>query len=296
MEYICMDCPRKCGAKRSDTSAGGVCASPAVPLLARAAPHFGEEPCISGTRGSGAVFFTGCSLKCVFCQNREISRGKTGTPVTLQGFRELLLRLQDSGVHNINLVTPSHFTRFVAEALSGLSLEIPVVWNSSGYESAETLRMLEGLVQVYMPDLKYMLKEPAKRYSGAEDYPERAAEAISEMYRQTGPYRLDEDGILQQGVLIRHLMLPDNALNTMEVLDFIEKHYPKGTVLFSLMSQYTPMPWVAEARPELNRCLTERESEAMYRYMLRCGITDGYYQDTAAATTELLPAFDGTGV
>ena len=155
MEYICSDCPRNCGALRGDQTPGGVCASPSLPLVARAAPHFGEEPCISGTRGSGAVFFTGCNLRCVFCQNREISRGRNGTALTVPQLRDTFLRLRDQGVHNINLVTPTHYTRAIAEALDGLELGIPVVWNSSGYEKPETLRMLEGLVQIYMPDIKY---------------------------------------------------------------------------------------------------------------------------------------------
>ena len=191
MEYICRDCPRSCGAERGEKQRGGVCMSPALPVVARAAPHYGEEPCISGSRGSGTVFFTGCNLKCVFCQNREISRGRGGKAVTVRELRDILLRLRDQGVHNINLVTPSHFTRPIAEALSGLKLGIPVVWNSSGYESVESLKLLEGLVQIYMPDFKYAKKEPAKRYSAAEDYPETARAAIREMYRQTGPFVMD---------------------------------------------------------------------------------------------------------
>jgi len=291
-----MDCPRKCGVLRSDERGGGVCASPAVPLIARAAPHFGEEPCISGSKGSGAVFFSGCNLRCVFCQNGEISRGNAGKRVTKEGMRELLLRLRDTGVHNINLVTPSHYTGFLAEVLEGLELGIPVVWNSSGYESTETLRLLDGLVQVYMPDMKYMLPEPAKRYSAAEDYPEAAVAAIAEMYRQRGPYRLDADGMLVSGVLVRHLILPENELNTMEVLDYMERSFQPGQVLFSLMSQYTPMTGTETLRPELGRTITQRESDRMRRYMLNCGITDGFTQDTVAATTEMIPAFDLTGV
>lgn len=210
MTQLCSICPRGCGVDRAGGQFG-FCAVPDAPVVARAAPHFGEEPCISGTRGSGAVFFSGCNLRCVFCQNRTISRGEHGKEITVAQLRGIFLRLRDEGVHNINLVTPSHYTRQIAEALSGLELGIPVVWNSSGYECVETLRMLDGLVQVYLPDLKYALSEPAARYSAAADYPQVARAAILEMYRQTGPFRLDEDGMLQRGVLIRHLILPQQG-------------------------------------------------------------------------------------
>jgi putative pyruvate formate lyase activating enzyme len=187
MEQICYDCPRKCGAKRSNALSGGVCRSTSLPRVVRSAPHYGEEPCISGENGSGAVFFSGCSLRCVFCQNREISRGGVGETLTVAELRDMLLRLRDKGVHNINLVTGSHFVRPIAEALSGLTLGIPVVWNSSGYESVETLKLLEGLVQIYLPDFKYWKSAPAKRYSAAEDYPAVAAAAIREMFRPRKP-------------------------------------------------------------------------------------------------------------
>ena len=208
MDYICSDCPRRCGAERSDTKSGGVCASPALPRVARAAPHFGEEPCISGSRGAGTIFFTGCNLRCVYCQNRAISRGGEGRAVSVEALRSMMLRLRDEGVHCIDLVTPTHYLHAVREALEGLELGIPVVWNSSGYESVDALRTLEGLVQVYLPDYKYSDAALAKRYSAAADYPEAASAAIREMFRQTGPYRMDEDGLLVSGVLIRHLILP----------------------------------------------------------------------------------------
>ena len=178
MTQLCSICPRGCGVDRAGGQFG-FCAVPDAPVVARAAPHFGEEPCISGTRGSGAVFFSGCNLRCVFCQNRTISRGEHGKEITVAQLRGIFLRLRDEGVHNINLVTPSHYTRQIAEALSGLELGIPVVWNSSGYECVETLRMLDGLVQVYLPDLKYALSEPAARYSAAADYPQVARTPFS---------------------------------------------------------------------------------------------------------------------
>ena len=285
MEYLCSDCPRKCGVIRSERQSGGVCASPALPRIARAAPHFGEEPCISGP---------GCSLRCVFCQNREISRGGAGQTVSVEDLRGMMLRLRDEGVHCIDLVTPTHFVRAVREALEGLSLGIPVVWNSSGYESVETLRTLEGLVQVYMPDYKYADAALAKRYSAAEDYPQVAAAAIREMVRQTGPYRLDENGLLVSGVLIRHLILPGEIENSMGAIDFVADSFPKNGVLFSLMSQYTPMPGL-EAFPELRRRITPEENEAMIHYLRVRGL-GGFWQEGAAATGEMIPDFDLTGV
>lgn len=206
-----------------------------------------------------------------------------------------MLRLRDEGVHNINLVTPTHFSRAIAEALDGLELGIPVVWNSSGYESVETLKMLEGLVQVYMPDYKYSDAELAKKYSAAPDYPETAFKAIKEMYRQRGAYKLDGDGMLLSGVLIRHLILPEQDINSMEVIDRISDAFPEGSVLFSLMSQYTPMPGL-EGFPELRKCVDESSSRHLYKYMLRCGLTDGYWQDASSATGEMIPDFDYTGV
>ena len=296
MDYICSDCPRRCGAERSDTKSGGVCASPALPRVARAAPHFGEEPCISGSRGAGTIFFTGCSLRCVYCQNRAISRGGgEGRTVSVEALRSMMLRLRDEGAHCIDLVTPTHYLRAVREALEGLALGIPVVWNSSGYESVEALKSLEGLVQVYLPDYKYSDAALAKRYSAAPDYPELAAAAIREMYRQTGPFRMDENGLLVSGVLIRHLILPGEIENSMGAIDFVSESFPPGSVLFSLMSQYTPIEGL-EKYPALRRRVDPGENEHLIRYMRRCGLTDGYWQEISSATEEQIPAFDGTGV
>ncbi len=264
-------------------------------MVCRAAPHFGEEPCISGTRGSGAVFFAGCGLGCVFCQNRGISRGMAGEPLTPMLFRDTLLRLRDTGVHNINLVTASHYSRTVAEVLSGLTLGVPVVWNSSGYESVETLRQLEGLVQVYMPDFKFSDRRLAAAYANAPDYPETALAALGEMYRQTGPFVLDGDGILQRGLLIRHLILPGSPENTLRVIDAVEDHLPPEGVLFSLMSQYTPMPGL-EDFPELQRRVSEAEFERCRSYLDFSALAHGYYQTPDSATEDMIPAFDGTGV
>jgi len=295
MDFICCDCPRRCGAFRGEHTPGGVCQSPALPRVVRAAPHYGEEPCVSGTRGSGAVFFSGCSLRCVFCQNRDISRHSTGKTQTVPELRDTLLRLRDRGVHNINLVTPTHFSRAIAEALDGLELGIPVVWNSSGYDSVDTLKRLEGLVQVYMPDLKYWKSDPARRYSAAADYPEVARAAIREMFRQRGAYVLDGEGMLQSGVLVRHLILPGQDLAAMDVMDFIQEEFPAGSVLFSLMSQYTPMPGL-ELFPELQSPVDAETNARLLSYLERHGPDAGYWQDGSAATKDMIPAWDGTGI
>ena len=295
MEIICSDCPRRCRARRGDTLPGGVCRSPLLPRVVRAAPHYGEEPCISGTRGAGTIFFSGCSLRCVFCQNREISRLSAGRTLTVPELRALMLHMRDEGVHNIELVTPTHFTRALAEALDGLELGIPVVWNSSGYESVETLRMLEGLVQVYLPDLKYLRAENAARYSAAEDYPEAAIAAIREMFRQRGPYRLDSDGILQSGVLIRHLILPGCAEESRDVIDWVADNFPRGSVLFSLMSQYTPMPGLG-AFPELQRTVSPEENRELIHYLSVRRLQDGFWQEPGSAGEESIPLFDGSGL
>ncbi len=295
MEYLCCDCPRMCKILRKAGNSPGFCSSPSYPKLARAAAHFGEEPCISGTRGSGTLFFTGCNLRCVFCQNHSISRGQGGRELTVPELRDTMLRLRDEGVHNINLVTPSHYVRAIAQALDGLELGIPVVWNSSGYDSVESLRRLEGLVQVYMPDFKYAKKALAKRYSAAENYPEVATAAIREMYRQRGPYRLDEEGMLRSGLLIRHLILPEQELNSMDVIDFVAEEFSQGSVLFSLMSQYTPMPGL-ENFPELQKTVDPAVNDMLIGYMQKMGIEEGYWQEGASATEEMIPAFDLTGL
>ena len=292
---VCNICPRRCGAERGDSTPGGVCASPALPRIARAAPHFGEEPCISGASGSGTVFFSGCNLRCVFCQNAQISRGGTGKTVNVSRLRDIFLELQDKGVHNINLVTASHYVEPVAEALREAKLNIPVAWNSSGYDSVEALRRLEGLVQIYMPDLKYGSSDIARRYSAASDYPEVAQAAILEMYRQTGSFVLDENDMLKSGVLIRHLILPENECNSREVIDFVADNFPGDMVLFSLMSQFTPMPGT-ERFPELQKTVTPELNDRLIDYMCARGIEYGFWQEPDSASGDMIPAFDLTGV
>ncbi|MBR5261811.1 MAG: radical SAM protein [Oscillospiraceae bacterium] len=291
---LCRACPRNCGV---DRAAGkfGVCSVGERILVNRAAPHFGEEPCISGERGSGTVFFSGCNLRCVFCQNHEISRAETGKAVSEDELCDILLRLQDDGVHNINLVTPTHYTRQLVRVLEKAKLKIPVAWNSSAYESVEQLRRLEGLVQIYMPDYKFADASLAQRYCAAPDYPQTALAAIKEMYRQRGAFRLDDDGMMQSGVLIRHLIMPGSAENTLRVIDAIEDNFPSDGIIFSLMSQYTPMPGL-EKFPELQRTVSADEYDRCASYFDFSDIEYGFTQSIESATEEMIPDFDGTGV
>ncbi len=289
---ICNLCPRQCGAERNERHGAGVCGMPALPVLARAALHQWEEPPISGRRGSGTIFFSGCSLGCVFCQNEEISHRNMGRPVTVERLREICLELAGQGAHNINLVNPTHYAHVAGELLER-ALPVPVVWNSGGYDRVETLCTLEGKVDIWLPDLKYPDGVSAQRYSGAADYPERAKEAILEMYRQTGPAVL-EDGLLKRGVMIRHLVLPGGLNRAKEVMDWVAERFPRGAVLFSLMSQY--IPWGrAGDYPEINRRLRRGEIRAAKEYMENLGL-EGFTQDADSACREYTPKFDLTGV
>ena len=289
---ICRLCPRNCGEERTETRRGGVCGMPSVPVAARAMLHLWEEPCLVGERGAGCVFFSGCNLRCCFCQNKPISQGDVGKPLTVERLREIFHELIDQGAACLDLVTPTHFTDAVLEALGDEEWPVPVVWNCGGYEKPETLRRLEGKVQVYLPDLKYGLSEPARKYSGAADYFDWAKRAILEMFRQTGPYRM-ENGLLKQGVLIRHLLLPGELENTRRVIDWVAESFRPGEVLFSLMSQYTPQPG---AEGKLARHVTKAEYRAAVEYMENCGITDGYTQERTSAREEYTPAFDLRGI
>ena len=289
---ICTLCPRACGAERTESAGGGYCGMPAAPVLARAALHFGEEPCISGWNGAGAVFFSGCNLGCVFCQNSRISHGHFGEAVSVARLREIFFELKAAGAHNLDLVSATQFTPWVIEAL-GDGIGIPVLWNSGGYERIDTLRMLEGKVDVYLPDLKYADSTLAKSCSHAEDYPETAKAAILEMFRQVGPYRINDDGLIEKGVLIRHMMLPGELANTKQVIDFIAENFREGDVLFSLMRQYTPQP---NAEGKLKRRVSGAEYRAALAYMENCGISEGYTQGAASADAAFTPAFDLTGV
>ena len=289
---ICTLCPRRCGAERTDTRAGGLCGMPAAPVVARAMLHQWEEPCLVGDHGAGCVFFSGCNLRCCFCQNGTISREGFGKPISVERLRDIFRELIAQGAACLDLVTPTHFTPAILEALGDEKWPVPVVWNCGGYEFVETLRLLEGKVQVYLPDLKYALPGPAKRYSGAEDYFERASAAILEMYRQTGPCVL-EDGRLKRGVVIRHLQLPGELENTRRCIDWVAETFRPGEVLFSLMSQYTPQPG---AKGPLARHMTGAEYRAAVASMENCGITDGSTQERTSAREEYTPDFDLRGV
>ena len=289
---ICDLCPRRCGAERTAERAGGVCRQPSAPVVAKAMLHQWEEPCLVGEHGAGTVFFSGCNLRCCFCQNGAISREGVGKRVTAARLREIFWELIGQGAACLDLVTPTHFTPVILEALGDRPWPVPVVWNCGGYEKPETLRLLEGKVQVYLPDLKYALPGPAKKYSAAEDYFDWASAAILEMFRQTGPYRM-ENGLLKRGVLIRHLILPGELENTRRVLDWVAETFRPGDVLFSLMSQYTPQPG---ALGNLARHVTRGEYRAAVAYMENCGVTDGYTQERTSAREEYTPEFDLRGV
>lgn len=291
---ICDLCPRKCHALRTDTIGEGFCGMPERPVLARGALHLWEEPPISGTRGSGTVFFSGCPLQCVFCQNDSISRKKFGAPVTAERVRKICEELIAQGAHNINFVTPTHYAHIIRQVLEE-PLPVPVVWNTGGYERVETLRAMEGKVDIYLPDLKYMDNADALRYSGAGDYVETATAAICEMVRQVGPCVYDENGLLQKGVIIRHLVLPGKTRQAKAVMDWVYETFPKGTVLFSLMSQYIPWGRVPEEFPELNRPLRKGERRSVCEYMENLGL-EGFTQEADAAQSEYIPPFDLTGV
>ena len=288
----CTPCPRRCGADRTNGQLG-FCRHPDKIYAARAAAHYWEEPVISGSFGSGAVFFSGCTLKCLFCQNGVISQENRGKEISTAHLREIFLKLIDDGVQNINLVTPTHFLPSILPALTP-KLPVPVVYNCGGYERVETLRELEGLVDIYLPDMKYSDPKLAGILSAAPDYVEIAKAAIAEMYRQVGSAVI-EDEIMQRGMIVRHLMLPGELDNTLGVLDWFSEAFPKGDVLFSLMSQYVPMG-KAKTMPPYDRRITEDEYDAALSYLELLGIENGFTQDFSAATEEYIPDFSFEGL
>ncbi|MBQ7255274.1 MAG: radical SAM protein [Oscillospiraceae bacterium] len=288
----CELCPRKCGVNRLQGQRG-FCAMPAHPRLARAALHYGEEPPIGGAFGAGAVFFSGCTLRCKYCQNYEISLGAWGEDVSPAKLRELFLRLVDEGAQCIDLVTPTHFLPDIIPALSP-KLPIPVVFNCGGYERVETLRELEGLVDIYLPDFKYSDSALAKELSDAPDYPEIAEAALREMFRQVGkPVIRDE--IMERGVIVRHLALPDHVDNSLGVIDRLAEIFRPNDILISLMCQYVPAGPLANT-PPFNRTVTEEEYAAVQSWLELSGFTQGFVQDLSAADTAQIPRFDGTGI
>lgn len=289
--YICSDCPRNCGALRAETGAG-FCRMGAEPVLARAALHFDEEPVVSGTRGSGAVFFSGCALRCRFCQNYPISHDQFGERIDVARLRNIYFELIGQGAHNINLVNPTHFAAAILESLEG-GLQVPVVWNSGGYEKAETLRRFDGKIQVYLPDLKYIDPESGRKYSAARDYFDYAGPALKEMLRQTGPVELDADGLIRRGTIVRHLILPGCAEESMRILDWIAENLPGAWV--SLMAQYLPFGDV-RGLDQLERRLTQEEYDAVVEHLLALGLEDGFVQELSASDEKYIPSFDLTGV
>lgn len=289
--YVCSACPRSCGALRGETGAG-FCGMGADPVIARAAPHYDEEPVISGTRGSGAIFFSGCSLRCRFCQNYPVSHGGFGRRVGVGRLREIYGELIAQGVHNLNLVNPTHFSDAILESLAE-PLPVPVVWNSGGYEKVENLRRFEGKIQVYLPDLKYIRPESARKYSAAGDYFDFAGPALKEMLRQTGPVALDGDGLIRRGTIVRHLILPGCAEESMEILDWIAENLHGAWV--SLMAQYLPFGEVRGV-DQLERRLYPEEYEAVVDHLMALGLEDGFVQELSSSDEKYIPAFDLTGV
>ncbi len=288
----CELCPRKCGADRQNNK--GFCRVSDKITLGRAGLHFWEEPCISGYGGSGTIFFSGCNMGCIFCQNMPLSRGEVGKEVTEKRLREIFYELIDDGADNINLVTPTHFVPEIVKALSVEKLPVPVVYNTSSYEEVSTLKMLDGLVDIYLPDLKYKDTGLSKALSKAPDYYEKAVPAIKEMIRQTGECSFDDEGMLLRGTIIRHLVLPGYLDNTYDIIDTFGESF-NGKAMFSLMSQYTP-PKEHLPYESLNRRLTEEEYEKAVDYMYLSGIEDGFLQELSSAKEEYTPAFDLTGI
>ena len=287
----CALCPRACGVDRSAGEVG-ICGMPETFYVSRCAPHYWEEPPISGSRGSGTVFFAGCNLRCVFCQNRAISREGVGQPVSEGELMEKILKLQEQGVHNVNLVTPTHYTAQLARLLEKIKprLHIPVVWNSSGYETVEALRMMEGLVDIYLPDFKYYSADLAAAYSSAPDYRERATEAVLEMYRQVGPYST-RDGLAERGVVIRHLVLPGQRKDSMAVLGHIASILPPADIRVSVMRQYTPDFAMDCPHKNLHRRVTEFEYASVLEEAAQLGL-QGFSQGKDAADRAFTPNFE----
>lgn len=292
----CLLCPRKCGINRR-TGQTGVCGVSSEIKVARAALHYWEEPCISGKRGSGAVFFSGCSLHCVFCQNREISDGKEGKVISKERLSDIFMELADKGANNINLVTPGQYITDIVWAVNDAKsrgMKLPIIYNTSGYENVTELKLLEGIVDVYLPDFKYMDSTLSARYSRAKDYPSVAKQALSEMVRQQPDVVIDDaTGLIQKGVIVRQLLLPGHVNDAKAVLKYLYDTY-RDHVYISMMSQFTPI--ALKDYPEINRTVTKREYERLVNYALEIGITNAFIQEGDVAKDSFIPAFDCEGV
>lgn len=292
----CLLCPRKCGINRR-TGQTGVCGVSSEIKVARAALHYWEEPCISGKRGSGAVFFSGCSLHCVFCQNREISDGKEGKVISKERLSDIFMELADKGANNINLVTPGQYIPDIVWAVNDAKsrgMKLPIIYNTSGYENVTELKLLEGIVDVYLPDFKYMDSTLSARYSRAKDYPSVAKQALSEMIRQQPDVVIDDaTGLIQKGVIVRQLLLPGHVNDAKAVLKYLYDTY-HDHIYISMMSQFTPI--ALKDYPEINRTVTKREYERLVNYALEIGITNAFIQEGDVAKDSFIPAFDCEGV
>lgn len=288
---ICNACPRGCNVDREVSL--GYCKSPEKFKLARASLHYWEEPCISGKNGSGAIFFSGCNLGCVFCQNYEISHGCKGVEVSDDDLVRIMKRLVDEGANNINFVNPTHYSLQLLRVLEKYKPPVPIVYNTSGYDSVETLKMLDGAVDIYLPDFKYIRPEKALKYSKAEDYPQVAEEALAEMKQQVGEDVFDENGIMQRGMIIRHLVLPSNTNSSISALDYLAENF--GDTYISVMAQYVPCGDLTEYK-EINRPLTQREYDKVVNHIFCLGLQKIFVQELEAASDEFIPDFDFTGV
>ena len=296
----CNLCPRHCSA---DRMAGGMgyCGQTAEIFAARAALHFWEEPCISGTNGSGTVFFSGCNLRCIYCQNREIALGNQGQAISLERLSQIFIELQEKGANNINLVTPTHYVpqiRLALIAAKKQGLTLPIVYNTGGYEEVETLRMLDGLIDIYLPDLKYRSSAPAARFSNCPDYFEKASLALQEMYRQVGDPVFDAStGLMRRGMIVRHLLLPGQVGESKRVLRWLHDTFGDH-VYVSIMNQYTPMPQIAadSAFEDINRRVTDEEYERLLRFAEMIGIERGFLQEGETAKESFIPPFTGEGL
>lgn len=294
---ICIRCPRGCRVNRRQGQTGSCGMTGTEIYLARAALHMWEEPCISGDTGSGAVFFSGCPLRCIYCQNYEIAHGEIGKPVTWERLAEIFLELQEQQAANINLVTPTHYTPEIICAVTQArkwGLQIPIVYNCSGYESTDMLRCLDGIVDIYLTDFKYMDSQMAEKYSHAADYPEVVKKALQEMVRQQGTPVFSESGMMKAGVVVRHLLLPNHVKNAKNVVQYVYETYGNHVYL-SLMNQYTPLPQAA-GFPELNRRVTKREYERLVDYAMELGVEQGFIQEGETSQESFIPAFDYEGV
>lgn len=291
----CTLCPRRCGADRY--SGRGYCGMGAVPTAAKAGLHKWEEPCIAYKNGAGTVFFTGCSLHCVYCQNSLISSELYGAGTSAEGLADIFLRLQEQGADNIELVTPTHFVPDIAAALERIKqrLAVPVVYNTGGYELVETLRRLDGLVDVYLPDIKYHSPELSAKYSNAPDYFGHASAAVTEMIRQTGKLRFNDDGGLLRGTVIRHLVLPGCRHDSIRIMEWIAENTSPEQVLVSIMNQYTPFDFVPDSFPELKRRVTKMEYNSVVRRASELGL-DGFTQEKSAVGEQYVPDFDLSGI